>query len=284
LVAVIKPSYGGALLELGSRPAKFNFTNVLTRRPEAYHRKMKEALREEIFQALRGLASAPEEGWVDGLMYDWYHRYSFIDHFFGEDTTFDQFRRSQYPEVGDFVNQPYLLAGIQPGPKQGPLEIRLQRQGALWKRDGKIPTDVSKRFLFQGGKGGFQVEYEIINRGASAMDYWFGVEMNFLLQIIGHPQGPGSPGSPPPDSLWIQMGAIQDVSKLFLRDEANTLEMGLEVNPAGELWHFPLETISQSESGLEKTFQGTTVLFHWRFSLSPDERKNLPIHLFYRRI
>ena len=46
-------------------------------------------------------------------MYDWYNRYSFLDHFLGEETTFEQFRRCQYPELGNFINQPYELVDIK---------------------------------------------------------------------------------------------------------------------------------------------------------------------------
>ena len=41
LGVILKPDYGGALVEFDYRPKKFNLTNVLTRRPEAYHRTLK---------------------------------------------------------------------------------------------------------------------------------------------------------------------------------------------------------------------------------------------------
>ena len=65
------------------------------------------------------------------LMYDWYTRYSFLDHFLGEETTFDQYRRCQYPEFGDFVNQPYELVDVEEKERSRQMGVLLHRSGGL---------------------------------------------------------------------------------------------------------------------------------------------------------
>jgi alpha-amylase len=57
------------------------------------------------------------------------------------------------------------------------------------------------------------------------------------------------------------------------------IEVALDVAPMSELWHFPLETVSQSERGLEKTFQGIVLLFSWKFALRPGEKKKISLRL-----
>ncbi|MBI3012653.1 MAG: DUF1926 domain-containing protein, partial [Elusimicrobia bacterium] len=47
------------------------------------------------------------------------------------------------------------------------------------------------------------------------------------------------------------------------------LRIGFSENTDG--WIFPLETVSNSESGYEKTFQGIVFLPHWKFSLGPGK-------------
>jgi hypothetical protein len=37
--------------------------------------------------------------------------------------------------------------------------------------------------------------------------------------------------------------------------------------------------VSRSEEGLEKTFQGSTLLAHWKMTLPPGAEKNFLIHL-----
>jgi len=285
LGAILKPDYGGSLVELDYRPREFNLTNVLTRRPEAYHRRLKKASSGPLPATSRPLSihelmRSKEEGLEEALMYDWYSRYSFLDHFFDENTTFDQFRRCQYPEIGDFINQPYELLGVEFLDKKKRLRVVLQRNGGLWKRERKITLETRKSFLFNREGARMQVVYEIANLSPEEVNLWFGVEVNLTLLAGDDPQRYFIfPGRKLEDRRLISSGVIPEVESVGLRDEFLGFEMVLRVEPPSQLWRFPLETVSQSESGLEKTFQGTTLLFHWRFSLKPGQKKQLPIHL-----
>jgi len=290
LGAILKPSYGGSLIELDYRPMRFNLTNVLSRRPEAYHRKLKRAQlsslsRAEQPKSIHDLSLAREEGLEEALMYDWYIRYSFMDHFFGEDTTFDQFRRCQYPELGNFVNQAYELVEVKKSEDSERLAVLLRRRGGLFKQEGEYPLDICKRFLFHRHTAEMEVEYAIINHSPAEVDFWFGVEMNLTLLAGDDPQRyflfPDLPGE---DQRLCSSAVLPWVERVHLRDEFFGFEVGIQVAPAGELWRFPLETVSQSERGLEKTYQGTVLLFHWRFALKTGERKFLPFTLSCRGI
>ncbi|MBM4333080.1 MAG: DUF1926 domain-containing protein [Deltaproteobacteria bacterium] len=281
LGAILKPNYGGSLIELDYRPKTFNVTNVLTRRPEAYHRQLKKNSTNR-FPAGEHPQSHPDnplakdEGLGEALMYDWYNRYSFLDHFFDQDATFDQFYRCQYPELGDFVNQPYELLDVKDLDNSGKLSIHLKRKGGLFKREGKIPVDIGKRFLFCKRAATMEVEYEIVNRSSSEVGFWFGVEMNLTLLAANDPRRYFLfPGLKVEDRRLNSSGSLPEAAKVGLCDEFLGLEVSLEVSPAAQLWRFPIGTISQSEKGLEKTYQGAVLLFHWRFSLKPQEKKDL---------
>ena len=285
LAAILKPNYGGSLIELDYRPKKFNLTNVLTRRPEAYHRKLKKGLIGSPSpggqpKSIHNLSLAKEEGLEKALMYDWYTRYSFLDHFLGDEATFGQFRRCQYPELGDFVNQPYELVEVKEIESSGRLCVLLHRSGGLWKREGKVPIDTFKRFFFRKDGAGLEVEYEILNSSSTTTHFWFGVELNLTLLAGDDPQRYFLfPGQNVEDRRLVSSGALTGVENVRLRDEFSGFEVSLDVAPQSQLWRFPLETVSQSESGLEKTYQGTVLLFHWRFSLEPGAKKRFPITL-----
>lgn len=276
LGAILKPGYGGALLELDYRPKRFNLTNVLTRRPEAYHRKLK-----------KNQANAPGESSParireveEALLYDWYNRYSFLDHFLGEGATLDQFRRCQYPELGDFVNQSYELEAIEELDGPGVLNVLLRRKGGLWRREGQLPIETSKRFTFYRDQARLEVGYEISHQGAAETKLWFGVELNLTLLAGKDPQRHFLfPGVKVEDRRLCSTGEISEVEHIRLRDESAGFELSLDLSPKGQLWRFPLETVSQSESGLQKTYQGTVLLLHWPFSLKPTEKKTLGINL-----
>jgi alpha-amylase len=221
-----------------------------------------------------------DDSLAETLMYDWYNRYSFLDHFLGEEATFEQFRRCQYPELGNFINQPYDLVDIKENEKARSLAVRLRRRGGLWKREGKVATEVVKKFLFHRDEAAIETEYDIFNRSPAESRFWFGVELSLTL-----PEGAETR-----PSLFLsdgkelkrplnQGGVVPEADHLRLRDDPTGFTVSLETEPVCEVWHFPLETVSQSESGLEKTIQGNVLLCSWRFSLRPGEKKKIFLRL-----
>ncbi len=284
--ALIKPSCGGALIELDYRPKEFNLLNTLTRRPEAYHRRLKMDRANLSSSRNSTLPNTDRLGngeLADALMYDWYNRDSFLDHFLGDEATLEQFYRCQYPELGNFINQPYQLVDIQENEKSQSLSVRLRRRGALWKREGKIPTELKKKFSFYRNQAHLEAEYEIINRSPGESRFWFGVELSLNLPGTGEGREvqffSGGPDGAPNGN---RIGILQDVECLRMRDDISAVEVTLEPEPVADLWRFPLETVSQSEMGLEKTGQGSVLLFSWRFSLRPGEKGKIFLRLSCR--
>jgi hypothetical protein len=45
------------------------------------------------------------------------------------------------------------------------------------------------------------------------------------------------------------------------------------------IWFFPLMTVSKSETGFERTYQGTSLLFLHPLNLSPGDKSSLQIEL-----
>jgi len=124
------------------------------------------------------------------------------------------------------------------------------------------------------------VEYEIVNRSPAESSLWFGVEISLTLLAGDDWQRYFIfPGLPVDDRRMVSRGVLPELESVRLRDESMGFELSIDVAPASQLWRFPLETISQSESGPEKTYQGTVLLFHWRFSLKPGEKKRFPFSL-----
>ena len=129
LGAIFKPDYGGALIELDYRPKRFNLTNVLTRRPEAYHRKLKRAQagsagqwRPPEFRKNRGpwKKRSPTIGTpgIPSWTISW-----------AKGPPWTNFAAAQYSELGDFVNQPYELVEVKDSENRGALSVLLRRKG-----------------------------------------------------------------------------------------------------------------------------------------------------------
>jgi alpha-amylase len=148
-----------------------------------------------------------------------------------------------------------------------------------------LPIEISKRYSFYRDQAKLEVGYEITHQGAAETRLWFGVELNLTLLAGKDPQRHFLfPGLKVEDRRLCSTGAIPEVEQIRLRDESAGFELSLDLSPRGQIWRFPLETVSQSESGLQKTYQGTVLLLHWPFSLKPTEKKTLGINLYLEAI
>jgi alpha-amylase len=75
------------------------------------------------------------------------------------------------------------------------------------------------------------------------------------------------------------LGELKDVLEVHLIDEWIGFEIILKTDRPGDLWRFPVETISLSESGFERIFQGSCLLFYWPLDLEPEKPFEVNIEL-----
>src|SRR3989339_338617 len=171
----VSPSKGGAIFEWDIKGKRLNLLNVLTRRKEAYHKKLVEFNRNKQ-EASAGAASihdvvkVKEDNLDKYLNYDWYEKLSLIDHFIHPDTKFENFRRCQYGEQGDFVFGEYDAL------RKNSL-LSLSRNGKVWFEDKHIDISLSKEI--EPGPEGIKVRYKIKNNSKIEVALRFAPEFNF---------------------------------------------------------------------------------------------------------
>lgn len=270
----INPNYGGQIFELDFKPLEFNITDMMTRRKEGYHEKLLQLANERNNPNNHGVASihdmltAKEEGLERYLHYDWYRRGSLIDHFLGVGTTLENFYQCKYPEQGDFVDQPYDLE-INPG--RNAIELILSRNGNVWVEKERKRIRVEKRIKLDRRMNELLIKYKLENLEGEMLDIWFGVEFvcNFLapdaedryFYFSGH---------------WLEdrklrsMGEVNDVTSFGVVDEWLGLDMNFYLSKFASVWRFPIESISLSEAGFERVYQGSVLLLHWNIKLSKE--------------
>ena len=271
------PGEGGCLFEWDLRRQGHNLGATLTRRPEAYHEDLLQAVAKkpeegEGVKTIHEIVRVKEKGLERYLTYDWYRRASLIDHFLGEGTGLEAFSRCAYEEAGDFVNQPYQ-AVVEPA-GQG-LRVRLWRKGHVWFQRRFLPLLVEKEIYLVGDGEGFSVRYRLANSGDSAIRCRFGSEWNLALGRAGTEkadrwQGQGAEWHP-----LAPRASESGVEALSLRDRDLGLNLSLEADRPAALWSFPVETVSSSEDGFERTFQGRCLLLSWDIELKPGEVKDI---------
>ncbi|OGR89290.1 MAG: hypothetical protein A2992_02665 [Elusimicrobia bacterium RIFCSPLOWO2_01_FULL_59_12] len=251
-----KPHEGGSLFEWDVRSQGINLSNVLTRRPEGYHKQLAE------FQQRGGHAETggvktihdrvrvKEPDLEKRLFTDWYRRASLLDHFLHRDTALDDFYRCQYGEQGDFVKSNYTVEAS----RDKRSELRFSRVGNVWMGDQRNGLLVEKTISW-GPPIGWKVTYRIKNVEGPSCEVWFGSEMNFAFSS----QDSQDPNTHKALEAWRR------------RDHGFGLTLQVRFDQPMDCWDFPLETISLSEEGFERTYQGTVLLAHQMLGLAPGQ-------------
>lgn len=259
LSAVFKPSRGGSMVELSLNKFNFSATDTLTRRREGYHLKLDKAVTPDQSRktaSIHDLVLAKEKGLKELLVEDWYLKRCFIDHFFNGDVDFDTFRTGVFREDGDFVLEPYQYLLDK---KSG--EVVLTREGHLWRPEGVMDLRLIKRFAFVKTEGRVDITYEISALSDSEVNVNFAIENNFNMQA-GHDDSRYIliDGKRPADFYLDSAAALKDVASYTMTDKSRGLALELKSATKCELWRLPIFTVSLSEGGFEKVYQGTTLV------------------------
>jgi alpha-amylase len=149
----------------------------------------------------------------------------------------------------------------------GPHQAELYRQTVIDGKQGDepIPVDVTKRYSFGPAPNGCEISCEVGLKLKQPLDraVTVGVEtiVNLLaptesdrfIETAGGPQGLRFSGELP--------GPI-----LHMQDGWQKVRITLHAPGAENFWIAPIETVSESEEGFERVYQGSQILARWRLS------------------
>jgi alpha-amylase len=236
----VAPHRGGSLFEWDVLPQGVNLLNVLTRRKESYHQRLRDFIANPGAAAtgvktIHDLIKVKEQNLDQYLHYDWYRRASLIDHFLHPATQYDDFRRVQYGEQGDFV------LGVYQAAVKGKT-LTLKREGVVW--DNQVPWNVTVCKEIVPAATGMEVRYTITNRQKHDIDLVFAPEFAFAFSFM----------------LDGENGVFENRRQWTRNDEVFRMKVDMSLSAPATLWVFPLETVSLSEAGFERTYQGTVVV------------------------
>lgn len=252
LSVTVAPARGGVLTELGYLPRAIDLADVLTRRPEAYHERLRAAAGEG---GIPG-TSAPEAETAPGLetllRYDELRRASLIDALFAPEGSIDP--------VAPWAASRALLGRAAFDARvvddDGGVTIHMTRVAS--DEDG---VKVDKDLRVAGAH--LTARYHVATGQAGR----WGVQWNLALSAGDAPgrylrwEAPG-----PPAEGWPSLasaGRLAGSEGITLVDEWVGVEAQLTCSPRAEVAWGPVETISVSEAGFERIYQGLALLLLW---------------------
>ncbi len=268
-VISIDPDDGGGVVTWDAREAGVNLVNVMTRRAEGYHEALRQAVaRGEVilarFEELETIHTTrvrvKEWGLERHLAVDWYRRTCFLDHFLAPGAGPAALARGEARELGDFVDQPYQVT-IQRSP--GEVAVQLARDGHVWTGGVHEAVRVEKVLTVPAGSAALEAAYRIMNQSDRAVAAEFAVETNWgttdpsaevVVSGARHPVG--------------KPGRLEGVEAFVVEDRGWGLAAEITLPRCG-LWVVPIEVVSASEAGFERTFQGVSLWCVWPLRLEP---------------
>ena len=266
LTSWIAAHQGGQIYELDLKKIGLNLCATMKRRPELYHTKVREGATsgDQETASIHDRVVFKQEGLDEALQYDERLRTCLIDHFWDDDATAQSIMKNEILERGDFADGEYQ-ATIRRNPDR--IQILLTRVGNAWG----VPLTITKGITLEAGKDEMEIAY-MVEGIPEDREFHFGIEFNFA----GIPDGQDDRFFSDQDGTnQGQVGTIlelSDQSSFGVTD--GWLGLGLQLNseqPA-HIWTYPVQSVSQSESGFEMIHQGVCVQPHWHIQGDAEGR------------
>ncbi len=251
LRALIAPADGGTLKLLESAAVPANLTHSIRRRPERYHEQIRQKL---AGQSIAPLTQAQADPAGDAsmlaatLIYDRYERSGGRLFFMPADMEFSGYHPLDMREIPGWADAPYAIASLRAEGSWRELDLR---------RDGEIqglPGRARKYYRLHASQPELETGWEIEASGLGG--YRAGLE--FTVNLL-------APGAADRrlefngQSLPIEWAGVAEAPLLCWRDGWRGFQLEFEAADA-VWWVQPIYTVSQSEAGFERVYQGSACM------------------------
>ncbi|HEY3325154.1 MAG TPA: alpha-amylase/4-alpha-glucanotransferase domain-containing protein [Planctomycetota bacterium] len=260
LAVYLHPKRGGHLYENDLRDIDFNLGDTFSRRYEAYHDKVAQAVVGDAngTASIHDLILAKQPGLAELLKYDTYLRESLVDHLSPTRLTPEDMLSGNPPSSPAFRTEAYDL---QASSKKN--AVTLSREGP-WQG---ATVRVSKTVALHG-KPELEFSYVIEHVDGPEIEGFFGVEMNYnLLAGDAHDRYYYHEKSDNAGKL-ATVASFGELSFVGMKDHWLDVAVELHCDVPAEAVVSPVKTVSQSEGGFEAVYQSSSVLLQWPLKLA----------------
>jgi hypothetical protein len=267
--AVVKPSDGGTLASLDFRPCGVALVNSIARRPEAYHARLREKIAPPAggVASIHGQTKVKEAGLDRWLKYDHWPRHCFRLLVFPAWKTWEDYAEIRLEESPTLAAWEYAVASSASERVELVCDAPMVAPAAGEKAQGPA-LRVSKSFLFTRTGKGFELACHLALTSQSAEPLRLLAGLELVINLLAPDE---------PDRYFditgmrqpLRWGGTAPSPDLRMVDEWQNVSVGITAPGAREFWVAPIETVTESEEGFERVYQGSQILPVWLLELAP---------------
>ena len=272
-VVTVDLDEGAGIGDWDIRAARHALASVLRRRPEAYHEALRNgADREEAgpkgdggaLSSIHDIVRSKEAGLVDRLRYDDHERRSGLVRFLPLDATAGAYGAGELPDLGTAMTAPAEVIELTEG------RVVTRVAGSVALPDGERRVEVRRTVTLGGDRLHPTLAVSVAVRNESDRPLRCRLGQEWSIMLLG---GGGNP------SAWYEVGEARrahdasgtatGVTRIGQGNDWLGVAIESATTPATDAWWAPIETVSNSEDGFERVYQGSSLLFSWPLDLAP---------------
>jgi alpha-amylase len=276
---------GGGIGGWDIRAVRHALTAVMRRRPEAYHEVLREfeaaaagvgGVRDDHAASehgdgsdgspptsIHGIVRVKEPGLVARLVYDPYERRSGLIRALAHDVSPDDWAQARAVDLGDAVDGAFALVELGPG------QLVTRRTATI----AGAAVEVTRTLTLGGDRRAptLSLAVELEHRVGPPLDARIGIEWSTTM--LG---GGGNPAAwwdvAGERSAHDAAGDATDITSIAQGNDYIGVSVTTTTDEPAHAWWAPIETVSNSENGFERVYQGSGLLLSWPVRLGAGER------------
>ena len=269
--ALLKPTDGGTIAALDFRPAAATLVNSILRRPEAYHTRLREAAGKPATGAVASIheqTRVKEPGLERFLRYDRWPRHAFRVMIFDPSRTHADYEALELREDAGFAGGAFTVKS------SAPHDAELFRVDALLlhgKTEASAPKVLLiKQYSFGPAPRGCEVACEIGLKLNEPLEKPVAIGIESVINLLA-PAEPDRFFETATGKENLRFSGSLPGPILRMEDGWQRVRIALHAPAADEFWVAPIETVSESEGGFERVYQGSQILALWRPGLTTQK-------------
>jgi alpha-amylase len=270
---ILRPADGGTVSSLRFQPANVELVNSLMRRPEAYHAVVrkhvasKQAPREGP-ASIHDLVLSKESHLEALLRYDRYARHAFRTYLFSGAKRWQDFDYLRLEENETLARGAWKATSI---PASGAV-VELRNAAKVVTNGCEMRVEAVKTLTSKVSGSTWHMECRSSLSTDRACPTGMATGLELVLNLLA-PDAHDRYFLTHEVRRALEFRGEIDSAKLVLVDEWQRVKITLQARPQARWWIVPIETISQSELGFERVYQGSAILVVWK--IDPPSWRNM---------